>query len=200
MGLCPLPVFPCWWLSALGHCGASRGCCVWGLAEHPHGMELPQAGLTSAHVWSKGTATLTSVLRCLPYAPCLLLSSPRGAVSAQRVGGRQGEPGAVPHRGAQSRPRQWAEPGGDLAAAAQQALEHQCLEPSPAARAGPRTMVSPIVLVTWSPWWHWWWLFRLSYEWVLMGPWQPHPPTPPNCLPSVLTVASMGLGDVAGFE
>lgn len=82
---------------------------------------------------------------------------------------------------------------GALAAAAQQASEHQCLELRPAARDGPGSVVSPMVRVSQSLWWHWWWLFGLSCELVLMG-------APPGCLPPALTVASVQLGDVVGFE
>lgn len=74
-----------------------------------------------------------------------------------------------------------------LAAAAQQALDRQCLEKSPTGRAGPRIIVSPAVTIAPLLWWRWWWLSGLMCRF-------PHLPPLAACSTLLSPTAGQGKG------
>ena len=76
LSLCPGPLWsiPCVLCLEAGRASLQHGAAACRARFSP----CPEQGDCSVNVWS--------VLHCLPYAPCLLLSSPKGAVSAQCVG------------------------------------------------------------------------------------------------------------------
>lgn len=180
-----LPCQPCCWLSTLGQCRAPDGCCAWGAgrASLQHGAAECRARfspcLEREDCSVKVHASLSAI--CPVFAAVKSRGSCLSAVRVQVAEGRESRElchTAVPKPCHVSR-LSWGGSAGALGAAAQQAPERQCLDLSPAARASPRTVVSPVVLVSWSAWWHCWWLFGPSYTSVLLGPWErPQVPSP----------------------
>lgn len=171
LALHPGPVRSIRWVLCLGgwqSIPAAQSCCVQGSFQEREDCSV------NVHASLFAICPVFAALRS--RGSCL--SAVRGQVAEGR-GSRELCHTAVPKPCHVSR-LSWGGWAGALGAAAQQAVEHQCLDLSPAARASPRTVVSLAVLVSWSAWWHWWCLFGPSNVLMLMGPWEPPRLLPPS--------------------
>lgn len=128
-------------------------------AHRAHFSPCPERGDCSVGTWS--------MLHRLPYASSLLLLSPRGAVPAQCVGrwqkaGRAGSCATLVPKPCHISRLHWGWGGWGP-------LLLQLSQPRNIS-AWSRVLQPGMGPELWSPWWHWWWLFGLNHELVLMGP------------------------------